>query len=62
MWRDITSSSDGTKLAAVEYYGIWTSSDSGGTWNEVVATPYSDGSTTRWISITSSSDGTKLAA
>lgn len=32
-WTSITSSSDGTKLAAVEYGGqIYTSTDSGVTW------------------------------
>lgn len=62
-WRAITSSSNGTKLAAVDYYGsgsggsIYTSSDSGTTWVERVAA----GAQT-WSSITSSSDGTKLAA
>jgi len=43
-WTDITSSDDGTKLAAVGWttsYGatnIWTSSDSGSTWTEVTTT------------------------
>jgi len=32
-WTTITSSSDGTKLAAIAYGGdIWTSADSGTTW------------------------------
>ena len=58
-WRSITSSSDGTKLAAVVNGGnIWTSSDSGDTWTELVIV----GSTKSWKSITSSSDGMKLAA
>jgi hypothetical protein len=58
-WRSITSSSDGTKLAAVVYPGyIYTSTDSGATW-----TTNSNSSGSRnWLSITSSSDGTKLAA
>ena len=59
-WRSITSSSDGTKLAAVAYGGyIYTSTDSGATWTERRPTT---GVTRNWYSITSSSDGTKLAA
>ena len=55
-WRSITSSSDGTKLAAVVYNGqIYTSTDSGVTWA-------ARESTRSWYSIASSSDGTKLAA
>ena len=55
-WRYITSSSDGTKLAATASGGnIWTSTDSGETWT-------SRASTQNWYGITSSSDGTKLAA
>ena len=55
-WWDITSSSDGTKLAATVRGGnIWTSTDSGETWT-------SRASTQNWHGITSSSDGTKLAA
>ena len=54
-------SADGTKLAAVEFFGnIWTSIDSGGTW-----TPYKQAGvdTLRgWSNITMSADGTKLAA
>merc|ERR1712159_151808 len=58
-WRSITSSSDGTKLAAVVDNGhIWTSTNSGATWTENTST----GSAKDWRSITSSSDGTKLAA
>ena len=54
----ITSSSDGTKLAAVAYSGgIWTSTDSGATWNGGSGRPGG-----LWITISSSSDGTKLAA
>jgi len=57
-WQSITSSSDGTKLAAVEYGGdIWTSTNSGATW-----TDRSAAGSRNWQSITSSSDGTKLAA
>jgi hypothetical protein len=57
-WRQITSSSDGTKLAAVvngDY--IYTSTDSGVTW-----TQRTGAGVNYWTDITSSSDGTKLAA
>ena len=55
-WYGITSSSDGTKLAAtVDGGNIWTSTDSGATWT-------SRASSKSWYGITSSSDGTKLAA
>ncbi|MBF0518161.1 MAG: exo-alpha-sialidase [Nitrospirae bacterium] len=63
-WGGITSSSDGTKLAAAVSWGtdgsggyIYTSTDSGATWTEQT----SSGSR-YWGGITSSSDGTKLAA
>jgi photosystem II stability/assembly factor-like uncharacterized protein len=57
-WKYITSSSDGTKLAAVAPSNfIYTSTDSGATWT---ARPASG--SRNWYSITSSSDGTKLAA
>ena len=57
-WRSITSSADGTKLAAVVNDGsIYTSSDSGTTWSEQTAA-----GSRNWYSITSSADGTKLAA
>ena len=55
-WYGITSSADGTKLAAVAYGGqIYTSTDSGATWT-------ARESSRDWWSITSSADGTKLAA
>ena len=57
-WYSITSSSDGTKLAAVgNAERIWTSTDFGETWTED-----SSMGNQWWRSITSSSDGTKLAA
>lgn len=58
--QDVTSSSDGMKLAVVEEEdgGIWTSSDRGVTWKSTTV----GGSGKSWKSITSSSDGTKLAA
>jgi photosystem II stability/assembly factor-like uncharacterized protein len=56
-WKAITSSADGTKLAAAAERGkIYTSTDSGATWTEQGAP------TASWNSITSSEDGTKLAA
>ena len=64
-WISITSSSDGTKLAAVVGGnsviggGIYTSSNSGGTWTLSTSGLPASAS---WFSITSSSDGTKLAA
>ena len=57
-WKSITSSSDGNKLAAVEYGGyIYISTDSGSSW-----TPQTSAGSRNWESITSSSEGTKLAA
>ena len=57
-WYSITSSSDGTKLAAGPNGGnIYTSTDSGVSWTERTASGSSS-----WPSITSSSDGIKLAA
>ena len=57
-WYSITSSSDGTRLAAVVYNGyIYTSTDSGATWTEQTAA-----GSRRWTSITSSADGTRLSA
>lgn len=55
-WRSITSSADGTKLAAVVEHGqIHTSIDAGLTWVAHESNRY-------WWSITSSADGSKLAA
>ena len=57
-WYSITSSSDGTKLAAVVNGGyIWTSTDYGVSWTAKLTDTNRD-----WRGITSSSDGTKLAA
>lgn len=58
-WNYITSSADGTKLAATDYAGyIYTSTNSGANWYTM------DGSSgvKNWREIASSSDGTKLAA
>ena len=59
-WSSITSSADGTNLAAVvggmaNGY-IYTSTDSGVTWTERTSA-----GSRRWGSITSSTDGTRLA-
>ena len=54
-WMSISSSSDGTKLAALVYEGnIWISSNSGATWTENTST----GAGKQWRQICSSSDGT----
>jgi len=58
-WISITSSSGGTKLAAVVDGGhIWTSADSGNTWTQDTSV----GGVKDWAQITSSDDGSKLAA
>jgi photosystem II stability/assembly factor-like uncharacterized protein len=58
IWASITSSSDGTKLAAVVQNGdIYTSTDSGVHWTDRTAA-----GSRLWLSIASSADGTKLAA
>jgi len=59
-WRVISSSSDGTKLAALAFVSsgyVYTSTDSGATWAERTSAGLRS-----WRSISSSSDGTKLAA
>ena len=57
-WWSITSSADGSKLAAVAEEGdIYTSTDSGATWTDQTTA----GART-WEAITSSADGSKLAA
>ena len=61
-WQSITSSADGTKLAAVandwgDGYYIYTSTDSGVSWTEQTSSGQR-----YWSSIASSADGTKLAA
>jgi len=58
-WTSITSSPDGTKLAATVYGGyIYTSTDSGATWT----TNSNSSGLYNWNSITSSAGGAKLAA
>jgi len=67
-WGGITSSADGTRLAAViasSYYShpsytggyIYTSTDGGATWAERTAAGWRD-----WRCITGSADGARLAA
>ncbi len=66
-WVGLASSADGTKLVAVAGWKMWfyeggpagpifTSTDSGATWNQTSA-PVSN-----WTAVASSADGTKLAA
>ena len=57
-WRILSSSSDGTKLAATGFgCNIYISTDSGITWTNSNNSPFN-----YWTGLTSSSDGTKLAA
>jgi hypothetical protein len=56
-WYGIASSADGSKLAAVGYSGIYTSTNSGATWTQQTNAP-----NLGWYSIASSADGTKLVA
>src|ERR1035438_3931173 len=58
IWRSITSSSDGTELAAAVFGGdIYTSTNGGAAWTNQTAA-----GSRNWYTITSSSDGTELAA
>ena len=55
-WRQVASSSDGSKLVAMVVNGlIYTSADSGQTWTPRESARY-------WYSVASSSDGSKLVA
>ena len=63
-WTGVTSSSDGTKVSGCERASniagggdIWTTTDSGVSWQSPLVT-----NAQTWSGITSSSDGTKLAA
>ncbi len=57
-WSAIAASADGTKLVAVVNGGaIYTSTDSGATWEEQKDPPVQD-----WNAVASSADGTKLVA
>ena len=60
-WYSVTSSADGTKMAATVKNGyMWTSTDSGATWTENTTSP--GGGTKVWYDVESSADGTKLVA
>jgi hypothetical protein len=60
-WTCVTSSADGSKLAAaVNGGGIYVSADSGVTWALATNAPHSI--SVDWVSIASSADGTKLVA
>jgi hypothetical protein len=57
-WQAVASSADGRKLAAVvQYGGIYTSTNAGGTWKQTSAP-----STSSWQAVASSADGTNLVA
>ena len=68
-WRQVSASDDGTKVGAVDYGGsgvinsggLWTSTDSGVTWNEIDTTSWRDdsSSTRNFYHIAISPDGTK---
>ena len=56
-WIAVTSSADGTKLAAAASYGgIWVSTNSGDTWIQTSAP------NAWWVSLASSADGSQLMA
>jgi len=57
-YRAVASSPDGTKLAAASTYGIYTSTNSGASWNLTAAVPLIG----YFQSVAISADGTKLAA
>jgi hypothetical protein len=65
-WTGVASSADGTKLVAVCYagaldlVGIYTSTNSGGTWQPTSAP--NDPDTNQWSAVASSADGVKLVA
>ena len=58
VWHAVTSSADGSKLAAVvQYGGIYTSTNSGESWAQATNAP-----TAFWNAIASSADGSELIA
>ena len=56
-WQAVASSSDGTRLVAVDSRTIYTSGDSGATWSIPPSSPMDN-----WTSVASSADGTRLIA
>jgi hypothetical protein len=62
-WFSIASSADGTKLAAITFRGsVYTSPDSGGTWNDVLDVPVNPSDYFPvYPSVACSADGTQLA-
>jgi len=57
-WEAVACSTDGTKIVAVGKGAVFTTADSGSTWNQQ-ALGYTD---LDWSSVASSADGTKLVA
>ena len=57
-WEAVACSTDGTKIVAVGNGAVFTTADSGSTWNQQ-ALGYTD---LDWSSVASSADGTKLVA
>ena len=56
-WYGLASSADGSKLVAVGYSGIYTSTNSGNAWIQSTNAP-----NLNWVSVASSADGNTLAA
>ena len=57
IWHAVASSSDGSKLVAVQWGNIFTSTNSGGLWQQASNAP-----SLFWVSVASSADGNKLVA
>jgi len=57
-WIGFASSSDGSSLEAVEWGGIWGSTDSGNTWTEQMGAQTNN----FWMAVASSADGNYLVA
>ncbi len=58
IWTLVASSADGTKLVAANYSALYTSVDSGSTWNRCQNLAYVG----LWSALASSADGSKLVA
>src|ERR1700679_2648736 len=56
-WYGLASSADGSKLVAVGYSGIFTSTNSGNAWVQSTNAP-----NLQWVSVASSADGNTLPA